>query len=75
VEEKLTATTWKVNGKAEHGFNIKPVHGLHKPSDGGSSQKTRRPKRQSNEDVVLLEKHRRLAGMAWLPRGELLWIS
>ena len=80
VEEKLTPTTWKVNGKAEHGFNLKraavreagfpePMESNERGVDGGQM------KRGREEDGISGSKHPRLnALLACMPRGDLLWL-
>ena len=81
IEEKLTNTTWKVNGKAEHGFNLKLAHSSGSVAEEvGVAQAPRKKinKRRNDEDIYpeqLDNKKRRLRSLlAWMPRGELLWI-
>ena len=81
VEERLTNTTWKVDGKPEHGFNLKMAHSSGTGREEVEVTPATRKKviRKRNDEDIYPEqvdsKKRRLRAMlALLPRGELLWI-
>jgi len=68
VEAQVTPTTWVVNGKAEHGYNLKRFH--------GQPPQEQRSKRRNNEESLASRKRARLATLRiWSPRGELLWLQ
>jgi hypothetical protein len=81
VEEKLTPTTWRVNGKPEHGYNLKRA--IIRPAGGRMSSDmddqggdADRPKRGRDEECVSGRKRQRLTVLlACMPRGDLLWLA
>jgi hypothetical protein len=84
VQEKVTETTWKVNGKVEHQFNLKraSVDEVREPApieertNGDVDQHAARiPKRGRGDDISAQGKKQRLRCLlACAPRGELLWL-
>ena len=81
IEEKLTNTTWTVNGKAEHGFNLKLAHSRGSVAEEigvASAPRRKVNKRRNDEDIypeqLDYKKSPLRSLLAWMPRGELLWI-
>ena len=86
ITDKLTPTTWIVNGKSEHGYNLKLARGIDSDlSDDVGEHNVDAPrqivrKRRNREDVypedvqVQGKKSRLRSLLACMPRGELLWV-
>ena len=81
IEEKLTNKTWTVNGKAEHGFNLKLAHSRGSVAEEigvASAPRRKVNKRRNDEDIypeqLDYKKSPLRSLLAWMPRGELLWI-
>lgn len=83
VDEKLTATTWRVNGRVEHGFNLKRAFGAERvpagpqfesgmESSGDTPSDDRR--RKNREPDVIAKRQRLRALLAYMPRGDMLWM-
>jgi hypothetical protein len=85
LQAKLTATTWQVNGKVEHAFNLKRAvtdDGVASAQDAKEVPLTEAKaaqKRARGEDVSGQVKKQRLrvvlAAIGGLPRGDLLWFE